>query len=121
MFEGLERDGFAMAKEHEFFEEQRYAQDKKAMTILDTFALGRQHGVSGACLHPLLLLIEDSPSTPFRLAQDIGCTPANVTGLLDRLEDKGWVTRNRDRRDRRQCFVTPTERAFEVFSQTIKP
>lgn len=87
------------------------------MTILDTFALGRKHGISGACLHPLLLLIEDSPNTPFRLAQDMGCSPGNVTQLLDRLEDNGWVTRTRNALDRRQWFVTPTERAFEIFSQ----
>ena len=41
-------------------------------------------------------------------------TPANITGIVDRLEKKGLVVRNRQRDDRRIILLTLTEEGAEL-------
>ena len=43
------------------------------------------------------------------LADLLGVTPANVTGIVDRLERDGFVTRSRSSEDRRVVYVRLTE------------
>ena len=47
----------------------------------------------------------DGPLSPSALARRAGLHPATVTGILDRLERGGWVTRERDPDDRRAVRV----------------
>ena len=73
--------------------------------------------LNGACaerlgLHPtewecVGLLIDALPSslTAGQLAEQTGLTTGAVTGVLDRLEGKRWVTRERDLNDRRRVIV----------------
>jgi DNA-binding MarR family transcriptional regulator len=54
-----------------------------------------------------------SPSTLARLAR---LHPATMTGILDRLERGGWITRDRDPADRRAVVVRAVrDRNAEVF------
>lgn len=49
------------------------------------------------------------------LAEKLGLTTGAVTGVLDRLEQGGWVRRERDPDDRRRVIVTPVwERAADL-------
>lgn len=48
------------------------------------------------------------PQTQRALSQALGCTPRNVTGLLDALEADGYVTRGPHPEDRRATVVTLT-------------
>ena len=45
------------------------------------------------------------PLSPSALARLAGLHPATITGILDRLERGGWVTRDRDPSDRRAVAV----------------
>jgi DNA-binding MarR family transcriptional regulator len=45
------------------------------------------------------------PLSPSALARRAGLHPATMTGVLDRLEGAGWVTRERDPSDRRAVAV----------------
>jgi DNA-binding MarR family transcriptional regulator len=63
-------------------------------------------------LHPtewecvgLLQEAGDEPLTAGRLAELTGLTTGAVTGVLDRLESKGWVTRRRHPDDRRRVVI----------------
>jgi DNA-binding MarR family transcriptional regulator len=47
----------------------------------------------------------DGPLSPSALARRAGLHPATMTGVLDRLERGGWVTRERDPDDRRAVRV----------------
>lgn len=43
------------------------------------------------------------------LARQSGRDPSNITGIVDRLEQSGWIRRDRDDRDRRVITVLPTD------------
>jgi DNA-binding MarR family transcriptional regulator len=58
------------------------------------------------------------PLSPSALARRAGLHPATVTGILDRLERGGWVTRERDPQasDRRAVALRATrERTAEMY------
>lgn len=59
------------------------------------------------CLRQLLM---DGELTPGHLAKKIFLSQATVTGIIDRLEAKGLVSRDRSLADRRKVVVRPTER-----------
>jgi DNA-binding MarR family transcriptional regulator len=51
------------------------------------------------------LIDRGGPLSPSELARRAGLHPATMTGILDRLERGGWVTRERDPDDRRAVRV----------------
>jgi DNA-binding MarR family transcriptional regulator len=69
------------------------------------------HHVSGRLelkdvdLDCLNLVDSHGPLSPSALARRSGLHPATITGILDRLERGGWVTRERDPSDRRGVLV----------------
>lgn len=56
-------------------------------------------------LECLDLITRHGPLSPTALARLAGLHPATMTGVLDRLERGGWITRDRDRADRRSVMV----------------
>jgi DNA-binding MarR family transcriptional regulator len=52
--------------------------------------------------------------TQRRLSELLGCTPRNVTGLVDALEEAGFVGRVRHPADRRAVLVSLTERGQKL-------
>jgi DNA-binding MarR family transcriptional regulator len=61
----------------------------------------------------LSLLSQLGPLTAGEIASHTGLTTPSVTGLLDRLEDKGMVRRVRDPHDRRRVIVEPNQKRLE--------
>ena len=64
-------------------------------------------GLGGTDSRFLTLLDVYGPLTPGRLAQLTGLTTGSVTGVIDRLERAGFVSRERDDADRRKVRVIP--------------
>lgn len=62
----------------------------------------------GKCLS---VLQETGPLTAGELAEFIGLTTGAVTGVIDRLEKRGFVRRVDDPKDRRRVIVEPLENA----------
>lgn len=57
------------------------------------------------------------PMGPSTLARHTALHPATMTGVLDRLEKSGWVTRERDPRDRRSLVLhVRGERVREILA-----
>jgi DNA-binding MarR family transcriptional regulator len=55
------------------------------------------------------------PLSPSALARRAGLHPATMTGILDRLERSGWVTRDRSTSDRRAVLIRAVrDRNFEL-------
>lgn len=64
----------------------------------------------------LELINRHGPLTPSALARTAGLHPATMTGILDRLERGGWITRDRDPSDRRAVLIRSLrDRSAEIF------
>ncbi|MFD5466265.1 MarR family winged helix-turn-helix transcriptional regulator [Kitasatospora sp. NPDC127059] len=57
----------------------------------------------------VLALLRRGPLPMRHIAQTLSCEPSNITGIVDRLEARGFVTREADRQDRRVKLVAATE------------
>jgi DNA-binding MarR family transcriptional regulator len=57
------------------------------------------------------------PMRMTELAEDLGIATASVTGLIDRLEERGFAERYRDETDRRVVHVAITEEGTRVVSE----
>lgn len=51
------------------------------------------------------LLDQEGPLSPSTVAKRMGLHPATLTGILDRMERAGWISRDRDSTDRRAVVV----------------
>ena len=68
-------------------------------------SVGGRLDLRGTDLECLDLIGREGPLSPSELARHAGLHPATVTGILDRLEQGGWIARERDRSDRRAVLV----------------
>lgn len=68
----------------------------------------RTFGLSGPQLWALKNILQDGPLTPGQLAASLAVDQSSVSGLLRRLEEAGFVTRNRIPTDLRSVRVTLT-------------
>ncbi len=57
----------------------------------------------------VLGLLRRGPMPMRHIAQTLACEPSNITGIVDRLESRGFVTREADPLDRRVKLVAATE------------
>lgn len=71
--------------------------------------LASQHQITGPQLVCLLHVIEEGSVTVSGLAKGIHLSPSTVIGILDRLQAKDLVQRERSTQDRRQVLVSATE------------
>jgi DNA-binding HxlR family transcriptional regulator len=63
-------------------------------------------GINATDLNCLNIVALTGPVTAGGLARETGLTTASITGVLDRLEEGGFVRRERDPKDRRRVIVT---------------
>jgi DNA-binding MarR family transcriptional regulator len=67
----------------------------------------------------ILSLLSEKDGRPFKeLADELACTRATVTGIVDTLEKKGLVTRNPNLADRRSLLVRLTEKGRALIRST---
>lgn len=74
------------------------------LSILNHWVSARL-GLKDADLNCLELIGRLGPISPGALAKRAGVHPATMTGMLDRLERDGWITRDRDPADRRAVLL----------------
>ena len=80
-----------------------------------------KHGVSQGRFAILVLLNRESTraSTPTRLAEDLGCAKATVTGLVQGMIKSGLLTREPCPDDRRACKVRLTSAAEDALAAIL--
>jgi DNA-binding MarR family transcriptional regulator len=66
-------------------------------------------GLSMTHFQVLTILDADGPTAMSRLAEALGASFSNVTGIVGRLEERGWVTRVHDDADRRIVLAQLTD------------
>ncbi|MBI4613570.1 MAG: MarR family transcriptional regulator [Planctomycetes bacterium] len=76
---------------------------------LHSHDLVEEFGITSPQLFCLRALVESASLTVSQLARRVYLSPATVVGILDRLETKGWITRQRDGTDRRKVQVAATK------------
>ncbi len=69
-------------------------------------AAAERLGINVTDLNCLNVVALTGSMTAGELARATGLTTASITGVLDRLEEGGFVRRERDSRDRRKVIVT---------------
>ncbi len=69
----------------------------------------------------LRTVIASGPLTATAISREIHVSPSTVVGILDRLEDKGLVRRERGREDRRTVFVTATPAGVALAEEAPSP
>ncbi len=85
-----------------------------------TKELGRKYQVSAPQLYCLLALNDHGPLPPSHIARHILVKSSTVTGIVDRLEQKGLVQRVRNTRDRRVINIELTEKG-RTLAQNAPP
>lgn len=69
----------------------------------------------------LRAVIDHGPLTATAISREIHVSASTVVGILDRLEDKALVRRERGREDRRIVFVTATDAGRQLAASTPSP
>lgn len=76
---------------------------------LDAFKMSRQYGLTGPQSAVLRTLFKEGPISSASLSRRLYVTPSNITGIIDRLQKKGFVERIRKEEDRRVALIELTE------------
>jgi DNA-binding MarR family transcriptional regulator len=87
---------------------------------LYTKELNKIYNVSSAQLNCLLALYENGPLSPSQIAKQILVNSSTVTGIIDRLEQKGLVRRLRISQDRRVITIELTKNG-KVLAENAPP
>ena len=77
-----------------------------------------QSNVSMGQLHVLWLLQHHGSMSMSRLAELVGVSLSNATGIIDRMEEHGLIERARVPNDRRLVLVQPTPAGLRALSET---
>lgn len=83
--------------------------------------LNKKYQVSAPQLSSLLALYENGPLPPSQIAKYIMVNSSTVTGIIDRLEQKGLAQRSRISTDRRVITVTLTDKGRELAEHAPPP
>jgi DNA-binding MarR family transcriptional regulator len=74
-------------------------------------------GLSGRQYTVLAILSSDAPPSQLDLASLCGLLPAQIVAVIDELERRGFVARQRSESDRRRSVVTLTEAGREILER----
>jgi len=97
----------------------RLMRDFMTYAVLFQDAVARAAGLTASDLQALGLLMNDGPASPGALATRTGISAGGgITQLVDRLENAGFVRRERSVEDRRRVVVTPV---YEEVERRVGP
>ncbi|MBV6272302.1 MarR family transcriptional regulator [Alcaligenaceae bacterium CGII-47] len=77
--------------------------------------------ITGPQLVCLRTVMQLGPMTATAISREVHVSPSTVVGILDRLEDKGLIVRERGREDRRIVFITVTDAGRQLVRDTPSP
>lgn len=83
--------------------------------------LKARYGLTGPQIICLREIQRGGALNPGQLARNVGLKPPTVTGIIDRLEARGLVTRRRRNTDKRQVRVELTEAGIAMVDEAPAP
>ncbi|MEK7412563.1 MAG: MarR family transcriptional regulator [Planctomycetota bacterium] len=83
--------------------------------------LESSHGVTAPQLLSLLVICEHGSTTQVELSQHVLLSASTLVGVLDRLESKGLIVRQRDTEDRRRIHLVPTDLGRQIAAAAPVP
>ena len=101
----IHEDGGSLQRSQLNQEVRTALRDVSAQLSLLTHRIGGHLDLKDTDLQCLDLLDVQGPLSPSMLAKRAGLHPATMTGVIDRLERDGWITRERDPADRRGVLL----------------
>lgn len=93
------------------------------LTVLLTNAIASKIGLSANEFETIDIIRHRQPITAGELARACGLTTGAITGMVDRLQRKGFVKRRRDEQDRRRVYIETIDdpARWQVISETYQP
>jgi DNA-binding MarR family transcriptional regulator len=92
----------------------------RALDVLSR-KLAADSGVTSPQLACLRHIVGEGTTTTTEIARNVHLSPSTVVGIIDRLEEKGLVERERDKHDRRVVRLTPTDAGKKLAEETPHP
>ncbi len=83
--------------------------------------LKTKHDITGPQLVCLLEVAEQGPITSSAISKNVHLSASTVVGIVDRLEARGLIKRERDTRDRRMVYLNVTEQGRELADAAPSP
>ena len=79
-----------------------------------------QHNITGPQLLCLFFVSKNAPTTLSHISEQLSLSASTVNGILDRLEAKSLILRQRTSSDRRKVLLEPTPAGLDVVSNAHK-
>lgn len=76
-----------------------------------------EEGITEPQFQALMLLVENGPMLMRKMSDEMLVTPANVTGIMDRLEEKSLVRRTTGKEDRRATIIDITSEGKALYER----
>jgi DNA-binding MarR family transcriptional regulator len=76
-----------------------------------------EEGITDPQFQALMLLVDKGPMLMRKVSDELLVTPANITGIVDRLEEKGLVRRTPGKGDRRATIIEITSKGKALYER----
>lgn len=108
---------------HSQYDENILRALRRIIRAVDLYSrqLSIRHSLTGPQLVCLRQLLQSGAMTPGQLAREVSLSPATISGILDRLEKRGYLTRTRRPEDKRQVLVELTDAGQALVERTPLP
>ena len=89
---------------------------RRIMHFIDAYSrrLSAEHHITGPQLICLYSIVKDGPLTLSDLGKRVSLSMSTVNGIVDRLENKNLVIRERKDKDRRKVLITATRSGIQL-------
>ena len=96
---------------------------RRIMHFIDTYSrrLAVEHHITGPQLICLYSIVAEGPLTLSALGKRVSLSMSTVNGIVDRLENKTLVLRERKDKDRRKVLITATQAGISLASSAPPP
>jgi len=88
---------------------------------IDSRKLAAEHQITAPQLMCLMAVAEAKRATAIEVARRVHLDPSTLVGVMDRLEAKGLIKRERDLKDRRLVWIAPTTAGRTLVIKTPFP